>query len=395
MPRRATSRAQSTAATSSPAPARSSNVRLPAYEAPACHFDDDGRAALRDLTDNRQSITYSGFIKDSFSLLGTSVSDMHERYRIQKDRLDHFRRRREEKGVEEKTADEERLEEHLEGLAAQIDEYTREAEQGVRDLIDNRAELEDEAQALQHIFTAESTRLNATNTRNTRSGRNRAAEDSDEEEAETPQEPVTSTRDALRSMRSDKRTEFTNMAAHQRYALDNDYAGFKKMWHDAAMGEDGPPLADPSRWFTESGEPVIRGVAEEEDEQLDEGSDDDIAVAREIISLHCPLTLRPLELPYSNRKCKHTFEKSALLDYLPPRGTRQCPQTGCSEVRTNLHGVGLCLALTDMLDIYESQVRSGLLPGPGHPAQNRARQARESCYGLHRRDGRNELRPGR
>lgn len=336
MPRRAASRAQSTAAASAPATARSSHAHLPAYESPTCHLDEEGVGALRALVDNRQSITYSSFIKESFSLLGTSVSDMHERYRIQKDRLDHFRRRREEKGIEEKTADEERLEEHLERLAAQIDEYTREAEQGVRELIDDRVELEDEGRVMQLLFTTESTkRLSRPTTRNTRSGRRRAEEDSEEEEEdEAFQQEVISLRDMLRTGRSDKKTQFTDMAAHQRYALDNDYAGFKKMWHDAAMGEDGPPLADPSRWFTEGGEPVIRGVALGEDEALDEGSDDDIAVAREVISLHCPLTLRPLELPYSNRKCKHTFEKSALLDYLPPRGTRQCPQTGCSEVRT-------------------------------------------------------------
>lgn len=336
MPRRATSRAQSTAAVSSPAPGRASNAHLPAYEAPTCHLDEEGVGALRALVDNRQSITYSSFIKESFSLLGTSVSDMHERYRIQKDRLDHLRRRREEKGIEEKTADEERLEEHLERLATQIDEYTREAEQSVRELIDDRVELEDEGRVLQFLFMAESTkRLSRPTTRNTRSGRRRGEEDSDEQdEDEGFQQEVISLRNMLKTARSDKKAQFTDMAAHQRYALDNDYAGFKKMWHDAAMGEDGPPLADPSRWFTESGEPVIRSVAVGEDEGLDEGSDDDIAVAREVISLHCPLTLRPLELPYSNRKCKHTFEKSALLDYLPPRGTRQCPQTGCSEVKT-------------------------------------------------------------
>ncbi|KJZ78605.1 hypothetical protein HIM_01996 [Hirsutella minnesotensis 3608] len=40
-----------------------------------------------------------------------------------------------------------------------------------------------------------------------------------------------------------------------------------------------------------------------------------------------------MEEPYSNVKCKHTFEKAAILDYLPARGGNavQCPQTGCSQ----------------------------------------------------------------
>lgn len=362
MSRRLVNRSRSSAAPSSPATAPRQSTTLPAYEPPSCPLNDAARRALGELSSNRDggaASAYGTHLKDSVNYLGHSVIDLQERLRGQRDRLAYLRRRRAEKGVEDKTPDEQRLEHHLASFSESVNALSRESEAAVRDLIDRRAELEDQAAVLGDLYTAAATQDNtasATGTRQTRNSRTTAAaaanqDDADgvataEDDAEQQQEdakplPPASTRDSFRERQAHKRSEFEQLGVYERYARNNDYANFKKLWHDAARPEDGPPLPDASRWFRADGEPVLPSAADGqlEDDEGAEGSDDDIAVAREVISLRCPLSLRPLEEPYSNHKCKHTFEKSSLLDYLPARGSVQCPQTGCSEVKKSKSGL--------------------------------------------------------
>ncbi len=358
MSRRLVNRGRSSGAPSSPAAPRPSTA-LPAYEPPSCPLNDAARRALGELSNNRETsgaAAYGTHLKESVNNLGHSVIDLQERLRSQRDRLANLRRRRAEKGIEDKTPDEQRLEHHLASFSDSVNSLSRESEVAVRDLIDRRAELEDQAAVLGDLYTAAATQENAasaTGARQTRNSRTTTAAnqdggddddhvaagaEQDPEQQDTKPLPPASTRDSFRERQAHKRSEFEQLGVYERYAVNNDYANFKKLWHDAARPEDGPPLPDASRWFRADGEPVLPSAA---DGQLDEddgaeGSDDDIAVAREVISLRCPLSLRPLEEPYSNHKCKHTFEKSSLLDYLPARGAVQCPQTGCSEVRNDL-----------------------------------------------------------
>ena len=268
-------------------------------------------------------------MKESLRHLGLGVSDLHERLRVQQDRLAYVREKRQSRSTD-KTQDELRLEKHVADFAAQVDELTGEAEQYVRDIIDYRAEQEDQTAILGDLYTQAVTEHSETlPSRTTRSRQDEEMPTEDRKEA-----VPSSTVDAFRAARAEKHAAYTTMRPHERYALNNDYAGFKKLWHDAAVGEDGPPLADASRWFRPDGRPVMKrpgarrmtDYGDEEDEE-----DDDIEVARETLSLNCPLTLRPMTEPYSNVKCKHTFEKTAILEYLPARGEVQCPQTGCAQ----------------------------------------------------------------
>lgn len=85
--------------------------------------------------------------------------------------------------------------------------------------------------------------------------------------------------------------------------------------------------------------------------------DDDIQMTGVVSSLKCPLTLQTFKEPYSNKKCKHTFEKSAILQFHRenavsfvdpsqggrrgrgvPAGPRQlkCPQHGCDAVSRHI-----------------------------------------------------------
>ncbi|KAK2673437.1 hypothetical protein RAB80_010980 [Fusarium oxysporum f. sp. vasinfectum] len=297
-----------------------SYTELPEYEPPACPLTDAARRKLHDLSNTRSTAAYQQQINESVRLLGFSVSDIHERLRVQREELARLKARREEKGTE-KSEDEQRLEAHLPELEERINTLTAASEQAIRDMIDRRAELEDEVVIFSELYDTASTE--AVQQRQVEAQRG---------EQDDEQEPLaaTSLLEVYKELRQKKDTEYTKMSVHQRYALNNDYAGFKKLWHDAMAGDEGPPLPDASRWFTPDGEPIMTGDVS--GAGAGGGDDDDeIAVEREVKSINCPLTLQPMKDPYTNRNCKHTFEKAALLEYLPMRGESQCPQAGCSQ----------------------------------------------------------------
>ncbi|KAG5944373.1 hypothetical protein E4U60_006026 [Claviceps pazoutovae] len=329
-----------------------SHTVLPEYQPPSCPLDESGRHALSELSSTRGTLVYEAQLKESTRNLGLCVGDLHERLSIQLDRLRILRERRLEKGFD-KTPDEERLEKHLEAFENQADELTIESEQSLRSVIDHQAELQDQASVLSDLYTSAVTASNATGARTSRGrGRQQAHADAadsisaadENQEQKEPPVPVASTKDAYQSALAKKKAEYEALTPYQRYALNNDYAAFKKIWHDSAAGEEGPPLPDASRWFRPDGQPVMtrpgaknstsnpRGSADAAaDDQAGEDDDDDIAIAREVVSLNCPLTLRQLVEPYTHVECRHTFEKSAILEYLPVRGSVKCPQTGCNQ----------------------------------------------------------------
>ncbi|KAM0439923.1 hypothetical protein ACHAPT_001021 [Fusarium lateritium] len=304
----------------------SSTTALPEYQPPSCPLSDAARRSLNDLSHARTTAVYQQQLGDSLRLLGSSVGDLHEQLREQRDRLEAIRTKRQEKSTE-KTPDEERLDDHVTDLEARVNALTDSSEEAIRALIDYGAELEDEGIIITDLYNAaaadQAQSQRRSGQRDDAEGSTESGDDVDSKDLAAP-----SNLERFKAMRAKKKADYTAMDMHQRYALNNDYAAFKKLWHDSMAGEDGPPLPDASRWFRPDGRPVMRATSPG---AADDDDDDDIAVAREVLSINCPLTLQPMKQPFSNRKCKHTFEKAALLDYLPVRGEAQCPQTGCSE----------------------------------------------------------------
>ncbi|KAH7157724.1 zinc-finger of the MIZ type in Nse subunit-domain-containing protein [Dactylonectria estremocensis] len=327
MSRRLVNRSGTTVASSSRAA-----TTMPDYQPPSCPLNETARRALGDLSNNRGTVEYQMHLKDSVRLVGSSVGDLHERLREQRERLAGLRARREEKGIE-KTSEEELLEAHVVDFEKQVHSLTDKSEKAIRDLIDRRVELEDESKILGDLYTVAASNtshadLDPPQRSTRRAGDVKSQPEEDDEGEAKPLTSFPSVIDVLNKQRLEKATDYSALSMQQRYALNNDYAAFKKLWHDAMAGEDGPPLPDASRWFRPDGQPVMRELADDDAGE----DDDDIAVAREVLSMKCPLTLQPMKQPYSNRKCKHTFEKAAILDYLSMRGEKQCPQTGCSQM---------------------------------------------------------------
>ncbi|KAK1251805.1 hypothetical protein MKX07_007284 [Trichoderma sp. CBMAI-0711] len=342
MSRRLLNRGRAAASSSTSTSTTTTTTALPDYEPLSFPLSHTARKELIELSNNRGTAPYESQLKESIRHLGGSVGDLNERLRRGQDRLAALRERREEKGTA-KTAEEERLEKELPEFEKEVERLTRDSERALRDLIDRKAELEDEAAVLQDISTTATTStIGLARGAAASQGRRRPAnvvggDDEDEgdqknniEEEEEEEQAVASVIDTFRELRAKKRAEYNGLSAHERYALNNDYVGFKKLWHEAAAGEDGPPLPDASRWFSSNGEPDMTVPSRDgQNGSLDD--DDDVAVSRENLSINCPLTLLPMKEPYRSRKCPHAFEKAAILDYLPLRGERQCPQTGCSQ----------------------------------------------------------------
>ncbi|RCI16959.1 hypothetical protein L249_2697 [Ophiocordyceps polyrhachis-furcata BCC 54312] len=322
---------------------------LPPYEPPSCEPDEEAGRKLSDLANNRGHSLYEAQVKECLRHLNLSVRDLNERLYDQRDRLTSLQSRRTQKGTDI-SEEEDRLRQHLDTFQHEVDHLTRQSEAAVRDCIDRRAELEDEATILEQLASRSiSTATSSSSTQPAHEDDDDEDQDQDEdaERKKPPKSAAPSILKAFRQARSTKLTEYENkLSAHQRYALQNDYIAFKKSWHDAVAGEGGPPLPDASKWFRPDGQPVMdrrprsdaarrRSGPDIDDDVHGEDEDDDddeIAVAREVISINCPLTLRPMVEPYSNNKCKHTFERSAIVDYLSSQRELQCPQTGCSAM---------------------------------------------------------------
>lgn len=125
----------------------------------------------------------------------------------------------------------------------------------------------------------------------------------------------------------------------------NDYKGFKSAVHSALYpNDDDPPLPRPSKWFPQD---RVRSQGHANDRESEE-SDEDVYISGAKIDFKCPLTLQPLQEPYTNKKCKHTYEKKFIIDYINDEGVLfaqsqahglgqpekqvKCAQLGCENV---------------------------------------------------------------
>jgi len=240
------------------------------------------------------------------------------------------------------------LEQEVAELDRDVQALTERIEAAVREVIDARAELEDEPAVLAAVGQAVAVQKpkkervikrerqrdhevgGSDDDDQPQQGEDEAMPDApgangEEERVEDDGLPIAGLKELLREARKAKANEYAALTAHQRYALNNEYIAFKRVWHDALHQLDNMPLPDASTWFHSDGRPNVDAEARVDD-------DDDLVVEREIIDLKCPLSLQIMTEPFSNKVCKHTFEKSAILDFLTThRGVIKCPV--CTVVR--------------------------------------------------------------
>ncbi|KAI0105057.1 zinc-finger of the MIZ type in Nse subunit-domain-containing protein [Nemania sp. FL0031] len=311
-------------------------TQLPEYEPPQFPLDNATRRALAELANNTDTRRYEEQMKLSITLLTNNVRDINDRYVKRKDELDNLKKKNrsqsEDDGEDTETRKRARTEEAaVMRLREAVPALTAECEGAVRDVIDLRVELEDGRKAIRdtvHKVEAELEKAIAAERANRARERAQDGPKSENDDAvmeeEVPQPRILGPLKILKHEQQKAAADYATRSLEERYAVDNDYIGFKRLWWDAVHSADGKPLPDASRWFTGNN---TGGDDEGEDEE------EELVIAEEHISVYCPLSMVVMEEPYTSTACKHTFNKPAIVQFLrsQPGHRAKCPQTGCSK----------------------------------------------------------------
>lgn len=371
---------------------------LPPHQTLELPLSDASVRKIGEISNRSASLrVYDTHLKKSAELLRDAVGNINETLAERTAQLEATAERRRERGGDKPREGEEALIESVTRLKESVGGLTAQVERGARTTIDLQMELEDERQALlamasridarqredrQRQLDREQERSAMEAAGGSRSQRRRRKrrrtdgdakrengdEDEEGEEGEGEEEdgddddeddditntyqgpPAASALSILTEERAIRAATYTEMSAHQKYGLNNDYIAFKQMLHVSMFPDDDVQLPDATHWFDASGEPAPYGPnagdgagGDGRDNgagDFDGDGDDDLVVQREVISFLCPLSLVTMQDPYRSTVCKHTFEHSAIIEYLRPAGSRngttpkKCPQTGCDKVYT-------------------------------------------------------------
>ncbi|KAI1396897.1 zinc-finger of the MIZ type in Nse subunit-domain-containing protein [Hypoxylon fuscum] len=288
-------------------------AELPDYEPPSFPLNPESRRALSQLSTGKDTRKYEEQLNKSIELLSGSVRDLNDKYAERRDDLQRIRQKR---GENEKNDRERTAEKALLLLKGDVPQLTDECDHAVRSVVDLKIELEDSSQALKDTerrAVAEADDVNAMQ---------RRRNDQDEDMDINPPDVIGPVR-MLQEAREKAAARYASQTLYEKYGVNNDYIGFKRLWHDA-VERDGKPLPDASRWFTQNGS---------RDDPDDDDDDEDLIIAEEHLDIHCPLSMAVMQDPYTSRKCKHTFEKDSVVQFLSTKPGRRarCPQTGCNK----------------------------------------------------------------
>nr|POE75542.1 e3 sumo-protein ligase nse2 [Quercus suber] len=335
----------------------------PTYETPAFTLTPDAQRAIQRLKESQQIKKLLGNLKVARENIQTTACDINECL-AEQERVEKRMKERNAAGGQEMDAT---LQQRIEELRDKVERMTQRMDEGMRKIIDGQ-------NSIQHVFDAvDATAVHATkiastqasqqrrgsaNRRHTEDGEDGSSggdeEDGGGEEIEDfePTAPGTqeqiSAFDNFRKQADDAKTRYQTASLTERYAGNDDYRNFRRLVHDSRYGDEGPPLAPESQWFSEGGAPAP-GVTHANG---DDESDDDIAVSRATISTRCPLTLQEFKTPLTSKKCPHSFEKDAITQMIRASSNRiggqevqrgvivggvqavMCPVPGCGEMLT-------------------------------------------------------------
>lgn len=302
--------------------AGSISLDLPHYEPPTCPLNEEGLQTLRELPNARINDQLKKHLEQSTKLLASTVYDTLEILAI---------RKREAANAAEREAKRRRANDHnseLDERARVAKEYVKELEQNVspltlwleksmREVLDMEAALLDEKEILEDLprLVTEAQELFIQEAQD---------EDEDTDPPEIPGVPIFR---ILQVERDRKNALYEKLNMRAKYAQHNSYIDFRRNWNDGVCFEQNAPVPDPSTWFDDDGRPqhIVPG-------RFGDDPDDDIQVASENRSFRCPLSLVDITEPYTCRRCKHTFQKKAIMEYIQAgrRGAPvSCPESGC------------------------------------------------------------------
>ncbi|KAJ5478980.1 hypothetical protein N7530_004489 [Penicillium desertorum] len=366
-PQSAQSRRRSTAHTSV------SEARpLPEYETPTGPLTAESQRQIAALLASHHLRTLRTHLQHAAEKLTHSGGEVNERLsdaRTRYEKLKEARRRQGDENVDDDEANEEY--QRLAEAEARVDAITARMEEKTRLIVDSEIKLQGLTDAMSQIEREEGeTVAAALGVRQTRQQRARqrandgddadGTEDPTDADYEDEQEREMRERNAqnppsrkLEDKLAEGVQKWNELSLTERYASNNSYIGFYRMVHDSKFpGDDVPPLPHSSTWFEHMEDRNARSGASARTRNRNRGvspagSDDDIAIERERISLKCPLTLTPYQDPVTSTKCPHSFEREAIMDMInrspttiaPPasrRGQRRVHVVKCPVCSTPL-----------------------------------------------------------
>ncbi|KAJ7212225.1 hypothetical protein GGX14DRAFT_361863 [Mycena pura] len=118
----------------------------------------------------------------------------------------------------------------------------------------------------------------------------------------------------------DMNAEYDKKTSRQKYAKNTEYIEFKEtIWEVDHPGTAMPPITDD----------IPREPGDESDD------DEDVVMGGITQEYKCPLTMTPLQDPYTSSVCKHSFSGEAIKDLFKGKiGPQRCPAAGCSKKYT-------------------------------------------------------------
>ncbi|KAL2107624.1 hypothetical protein VUR80DRAFT_4979 [Thermomyces stellatus] len=313
-------------------------AELPTYLPQACPLNPEAIAAIRALNQNLGTSKLDTHIKDALTHLSASTSALNSTLQSSRYEVDNI--------SEKKEAEKVRLQKAVEELEETTKALTGDAEEAVRELVDLKGEIEDEKGAFGQAMTVSSEavqnrereRAEKLRERRERAEIDGEAEDANGADDEDPlgdeEGEVQALSDLIKDLKEHRAANYREMTMYQRYALNNDYADFRRQWHNGLHGEDAV-LPDAKRWFSQEGHPIFNfGRSQGGGDEDNVDGDTDLIVERATVSTRCPLSLQEMSEPFANRRCKHVFEKAAIMEYIGRQGRVTCPQAGCQVVFT-------------------------------------------------------------
>lgn len=329
--------------------AAKTTVTLPPYDSQSYPLSLAAKRKLEELYLHHDYTKYKKNIKDAANILTKATYECNDRLWQRKQKLGALEERlNSQDNMKEKVEGKHKKEEEkTQELQKKVDHITVRAEQALRDLIDLGDELSIQPSIMQEV--AEKVNSLPANTQ-TQKRRSDSQGDSSESESLTHPAGVRCV-DILRDIKEKHANEYENKSMRERYAENNEYANFKGMIHDAQnQGPNARVLEHPKFWFPVKALDSNSSSHKSQINRDNDEDDDEIVMTGVTTSLKCSFTLQYFEEPYSNKKCSHTYEKSAILDYLRTEGatnsqpsrrgqnkgprTITCPTPGCATTLT-------------------------------------------------------------
>ncbi|KIW41192.1 uncharacterized protein PV06_06771 [Exophiala oligosperma] len=311
-------------------------------------LNEDAVASLQALAKDKTLTTkLAKYLKDASEHLAQTVDQLNE---IGYDRrIKHDKHRKRRDANDEGHDDAER---DFEEFQAKVETLTNKMDMSIRAIVDHQIWLEDLPNAIKEA-AGKADGPSSTQTQQSYNPtplsptRRTIPDDDDDEDDENDDEDDeggrpsrTTTRNSTRSQPAAPRPadtphvllsealqkqhrEWSSKTPTEKYAHHNFYAGFRRMLYDALHpGEEQPPMPDPGLWFAaEEGRDILLsqrprrggGGGGDGDESSDES---DVEIARETTRIKCPITLLPFQDPVTSQKCKHSYEREAILGML-------------------------------------------------------------------------------